>query len=40
MTANGIQLNVSDGRPSQNDLASIQGTLADLGMGIWPLDLT
>ncbi|GJL66697.1 MAG: hypothetical protein NPIRA05_16680 [Nitrospirales bacterium] len=40
MTANGIQLNVSDGRPLLIDLVSIQSILADLGMGIWPLDLT
>jgi hypothetical protein len=40
VTACGIQLNVSDGRPLLIDLVSIQSILADLGMGIWPLHLT
>ena len=40
MTTTELHLDVSDGRPSQFDLASIQDTLAELGIGIWPLDLT
>ena len=39
MTAIGLQLDVFDGRPSQSDLPTIQEPLAEVGIGVWPLDL-
>jgi len=39
VTAIGLQLDVSEGRPMSSDFATIQETLAEVGIGVWPLDL-
>ena len=39
-TEKGIRLEFSDGRPFLTDIVEINAVLAEIGSGVWPLDLS
>lgn len=39
-TEKGLRLEFSDNRPSLSEVAEINAALAEIGAGVWPLDLS